>query len=96
MKKYNESETGIRGDDRHQKEGTEPRPRRGEGGRKPLPGLGALGGSEVQKERTFGGSEERRALYTQIRWIGRFRLCDLYVMYKASRPRRAFQFLSMI
>ena len=49
--------------------------------------LGGLGGSEVQKERkfggsgkvgrkeeTFGGSGKRRGLYTQTQWVGGLKL----------------------
>ena len=60
------------------------KPSRGEGGErgggKPLPLLGGLGGSEVQKEKRFGGSEkgvsdeegleEGREIYTQTPWLG--------------------------
>ena len=49
------------------------------GGGKPPPGLVGSGGSELQKERKFGGSEkrskfagseERTAIITQTRWDG--------------------------
>ena len=44
----------------------EPRPRRGEGGGKPAPRLGGLGGSEIEKERKFGrGSEQKKFRKTE-------------------------------
>ena len=37
-------------------------------GAKPPAGLGGLGGSEDRKEEKFGGSEEKREIYTQTQW----------------------------
>ena len=55
----------LRVDVRQETRVPEPGPKRGEGG----PALGGSGGSD-RKGGKFGGSEEKRGLYTQTWWVG--------------------------
>ena len=61
------SKNKLCGGVRHQSPPAEPRPRRGEGGSKPLPRLGGLGGSDWKGEED---RRKRRGIYTQTRWVG--------------------------